>query len=313
MTDYPEIAARFARETAAHEMTVLHDSGLYRHLRFKTPAFGSIYSFDLVTWPGCLTIRGDMHEAYTLNRLPDMFEFFRGKRINPHYWSEKLDGNRDRVMKYDQKLFETQVKEYVAEAIRDGWAPRGIGKAVHEEILDSEYLSDEHEARKLLEDFEFGIGYQAKCSCKASADFSSYSDGVLWGSSHRRQSSGDHEVTVRQSKGFTFSDVWEWSFSDYDWSFLWACHAIVWGISRYDRVRKYGLQKLAVGDLVASAVSEGRCIKTPAGCGKPLIAEDGTARVFWDEDEAQRYEAEWRITGLCPDCQDALNDEAVTS
>lgn len=35
MTDYPEIASRFARETSAHRMTVLHDAGLYRHLRFE--------------------------------------------------------------------------------------------------------------------------------------------------------------------------------------------------------------------------------------------------------------------------------------
>lgn len=30
-----DIAARFARDTAQHEMTVLHDDGLYRHLRFQ--------------------------------------------------------------------------------------------------------------------------------------------------------------------------------------------------------------------------------------------------------------------------------------
>jgi hypothetical protein len=44
----------------------------------------------------------------------------------------------------------------------------------------------------------------------------------------------------------------------------------------------------------------------------PLIT-DGVARVFWDEAEARQYEAEWRITGLCPDCQDALDDEEATS
>lgn len=56
------------------------------------------------------------------------------------------------------------------------------------------------------------------------------------------------------------------------------------------------------------AVREARCLKPPIGCGKPLITEDGTGRVFWDEAEAACYQAEWRITGLCPDCQDALDD-----
>jgi hypothetical protein len=67
------------------------------------------------------------------------------------------------------------------------------------------------------------------------------------------------------------------------------------------------LAAISGGDLPADAVREDRCLKAPIGCGEPLIAEDGTTRVFWDEEEASRYEAEWRITGLCPDCQDALD------
>jgi hypothetical protein len=67
------------------------------------------------------------------------------------------------------------------------------------------------------------------------------------------------------------------------------------------------LAAISGGDLPADAVREDRCLKAPIGCGKPLIAEDGTTRVFWDEEEAGGYEAEWRITGLCPDCQNALD------
>jgi len=65
---------------------------------------------------------------------------------------------------------------------------------------------------------------------------------------------------------------------------------------------------LSGGDLPADAVRENRCLKPPIGCGSPLI-NDGVARVFWSEAEARQYEAEWHITGLCPDCQDALADE----
>jgi hypothetical protein len=72
------------------------------------------------------------------------------------------------------------------------------------------------------------------------------------------------------------------------------------------------LAALSGGDLPADAVREGRCLKAPIGCGQPLISVDGTARVFWDEAEAQRYEAEWRITGLCPNCQDSLDEEATS-
>ncbi|GAA3718007.1 hypothetical protein [Streptomyces tremellae] len=57
-------------------------------------------------------------------------------------------------------------------------------------------------------------------------------------------------------------------------------------------------------DLPARAFMENRCLLPPHGCGEPLIREDGTSRVFWDAAEAQRYETEYRRTGLCPDCQD---------
>lgn len=67
------------------------------------------------------------------------------------------------------------------------------------------------------------------------------------------------------------------------------------------------LATLSGGDLPADAVREERCLKPPLGCGKPLISEDGTARVFWDADEAARYQTEWRITGMCPDCQDRID------
>lgn len=60
------------------------------------------------------------------------------------------------------------------------------------------------------------------------------------------------------------------------------------------------------GDLPADAVREERCLRQPIGCGEPLISADGSARVFWDDEEAARYKAEWEITGLCPDCQDSL-------
>jgi hypothetical protein len=65
---------RFEQETAEHEMTVLRDDGLYRHLRFQRPGT-SIYWFDLVTWPGRLVICGDCGDLM-FSRLRDMFEFF---------------------------------------------------------------------------------------------------------------------------------------------------------------------------------------------------------------------------------------------
>lgn len=61
------------------------------------------------------------------------------------------------------------------------------------------------------------------------------------------------------------------------------------------------------GDSVAAAVAEKRCVREPMGCGQPQLNEDGSPRfVFDSREEARLYEAEWRITGLCPTCQDEV-------
>ncbi|MFD7661258.1 hypothetical protein [Streptomyces sp. NPDC059788] len=57
MSEYPEIAERFARDTARHAMTVLHADGLYRHLRFTAPEQGR-FPFELITWPYNLVAQG---------------------------------------------------------------------------------------------------------------------------------------------------------------------------------------------------------------------------------------------------------------
>lgn len=191
-----DIASRFREDTQKHQMMVLHEDGLYRHLRFTSNPTGyGEYWFDLITWPGCLTVRGDYGEAYTFSRERDMFPFFRSRSggINPHYWAQKLDGGTNSVKTYSEDLFRQLVVEHFVDAVRWSDAPRGLGLAIRERILNQD-LYDEGDARDLLESFEF--------------------------------------------KGFEFSDVWEWSFGDWDRSFLWACHAIVWGIGQYDAARK---------------------------------------------------------------------------
>src|ERR1700722_8964450 len=100
-------------------MTVLHDDGLYRHLRFirmveqedgsRKPT--SFYWFDVITWPGCLTINGDM-ETFTFSRVTDMLEFFRGHEPNYGYWAEKARGGTQ-VRRYSDERFRQLVAEHL--------------------------------------------------------------------------------------------------------------------------------------------------------------------------------------------------------
>lgn len=170
------IAKRFALATADHEMTVLHDVGLYRHIRFRGPK-NEIAWFDLITVPGALIFQGD-GQSFTFRRIEDMFQFFRGPvgRINPGYWAEKLTSCDAKVMKYDQELFEARVKEMFFEAARAGGVPTGTGKALREEVLEGD-IYYESEARRLLDDFEYK-GFRFYDTWELS--FEDYDSWFLW-------------------------------------------------------------------------------------------------------------------------------------
>lgn len=221
-----QIAERFARETARHQMTVLHDDGLYRHLRFSNRPMGHYgeYWFDLVTVPHALIFQGD-GESFVFSRLEDMFQFFRGRpgSINPSYWAEKLTSDRDSVKVYDEDLFKQRVREEVQHAIEQEYVKPQDAERFREEVED-EVLDDcswEDGARQSLDGF------------------------VFYGTVTTQ------DRALGKSREFRFEDTWEWSFRDYDWWFLWALHGIVWGIRQYDRVTRYGLQSLATPKAVA--------------------------------------------------------------
>lgn len=194
-----EIAAReaFDREIAQHEMQVIRDDGLYRHLRFKRPDTG-IYWFDLLTWPGHLCITGDASDGLVFARTEDMFAFFHGNssadyRINPKYWAEKLQipGRSRAVEAYAEDLYVTKVREWIAEHAEE-MEPDEAAEFRSEaegDLLDDEVVGHEETAREALDLFTH--------------------------------------------KGLRVHETWEWNLKDWDYHYLWSCHAIVWGIEKY--------------------------------------------------------------------------------
>jgi hypothetical protein len=238
-TDHAEIAARFARDTASHEMTVLHEDGLYRHLRFAAHK-GGFYWYDLITTPYTLIFRGDGEAfVFTIDATEDMFVLFRKSSykgsINPGYWSEKLSSNRDSATAYSEDLFKQEVAKDLETAEEDY---PGITEAWTEHV-DSEFNTEyEEEARRALDEFRFGEQYRASCSeCDWQFHSDSSTAATLKSARHRREASDDHTTSIRDLT-FTFSDTWEWQLQDFNWWFLWACHAILAGIGQYDAARK---------------------------------------------------------------------------
>jgi hypothetical protein len=234
------MAERFAAETKNHHMFVVHDDGLYRHLQFRNARYCNdgewrvntgFYWFDLITWPGTLVINGDCG-TFTFSRVTDMFEFFRDHRVNPQYWAEKVQGET-RVKSYNEDEFRRLVTEEFVEAVRHGTygtVPKGLGKAVRAEILNNGDIHYEAGARAALDAF---VTFTADCSCGYHREGLGADAALDWRIEHRTLPGEHHPVTDSQN-GFRFTDTWEWDLTDWDWTFLWCLHAIVWGIARYD-------------------------------------------------------------------------------
>lgn len=192
---HPEIAASFTKNTADHVMTVVHNDGLYRHLRFAPPR-GYTYGFDLVTWPGHLAITGDMG-ALTFARLEDMTQFFAsGGDINPGYWAQKIQDLHGAGVRGVQEFSERRFRQNVVESYRMH-VEAHLGEphlaALKDRIRDDVlfYAHDEHEALSAVQEFDFDGGT------------------------------------------FRFDDAWEWDVRDFSHRFLWLCCAIRTGVLQY--------------------------------------------------------------------------------
>lgn len=148
--------ASFLKDVANHQMTVIRDDGVHRHLKFRRPGTYCM-GFDLVTWPGYLCYSGDMG-CFVFQRLEDMFEFFRsrppgktGLHINLSYWGEKVqaESRYGGFEKFSEDLFRSAVTEY----LDDAEASPELRQEVEEEVM-SRICDGEHAACQAVYDFE---------------------------------------------------------------------------------------------------------------------------------------------------------------
>lgn len=145
----PTVAERFLRDVANHQIEIIKDDGLYRHIRLAQPGTG-VMRFDLITWPGHLCYTGDMG-TFVFSRTSDMFGFFRGSRPNLSYWAEKvlaLDKHGG-ISQYSADAFRAQIKEWFEGCTYD-WdenKKKAVWLEVEERVL-SAADDGEHAARE---------------------------------------------------------------------------------------------------------------------------------------------------------------------
>lgn len=201
----------FLKDVAKHQMTIIHEDGLHRHVRFRNPDSSNMF-FDLITWPGALCYTGDMG-TYVFRRLTDMFEFFRTNAKSPYlakkgltldinlsYWSEKLEAvDRNNTgngyQEFSHKKFTQIIREQCVQWVVDCPKPdrRDLIEAVYDDVLA--YAEDGQDR-----------------AFRAAIDFS-------------------HETPTQK---FSFSDFWEHNMHEYTHRFVWCCYALAWGIKQYD-------------------------------------------------------------------------------
>lgn len=192
MTNYrDEVNIAFQQKLPKLRMEVKRDEGLYRHLSFRwDKSFGW---FEIITWPGCLTIYGD-YGTYVFSRLPDMFEFFHpcpGDGINPHYWAQKVRAE-DRFSGTERFCFDTARANFM-NCIEDWPQP----------VQDM--------AVEIIDDLEHG----------GSSDGSDFYKAVF-------ELDIEHE-----GRDYGIQDFHEFDNTQFTYAFLFSLHCIVGGIEMY--------------------------------------------------------------------------------
>ena len=217
---------RFLRDVAGHQMTVVRDDGIYRHVRFKKPDTICMH-FDLITWPGYLCYTGDMG-TYVFSRLRDMFDFFRRTKssdlfaLDHHYWAEKVEagGRMSRgngVTQFSKAKFDAAVRQWVED----------FAKAEREEAVE---LNELELCDSALDDLRAAVEREVigaddndiRCFDAANDFLFGANDSEAW------------SAYFGAEKPFEFTDFWEVDHDEYTHRFQWCCFALVWGIKQYD-------------------------------------------------------------------------------
>lgn len=190
----------FLNDVANHHAEVLLNNGVYRHLRFKEKSGSWNMHFSIVSWPGYLTICGDMG-TWTFSRVVDMFDFFRDDklRINPDYWGEKVKngthGGRDNTKSFSAEAFGERLLEQLQNYYSfEGDELGDISEAVKDEVLRDDW----------------------------------YCDLII--------AARDFTYTFKSGKRFRFDTCELPDGKEYDYHFIWCLYAIVWGIQQFDKV-----------------------------------------------------------------------------
>lgn len=167
---------KFNEITKNFERHILHHDGLYRHIRYiqpkGTPMRGDMY-WEVITWPGCATIRGDYGTSFTIERNQDMLDFFsHGCFGNPNapefdYWMGKVTSGKENCTTINPAILRDEIIELIHKSRWDinSYNAEQIANAFYDEI--SGYNADDQIGR--LADAEIDLDY-VELECEAGCE-----------------------------------------------------------------------------------------------------------------------------------------------
>jgi hypothetical protein len=203
----------FLADVSRHELEVLRDDGLYRHLRFWNRTScgqrSSDMMFDVLTSPGLLVYSGDMG-TFAFRRIDDMLVFFRRgaangmENIDKRYWAEKCvsEGRHgDGVHEFDPQAFKREISNQRRRMLVEHG--RSLRPDQRQDLWDS--LGD------VIDAANDGEG----AAIAAAQD---------WG--HDNPTSNGRRLCISTDD---FPDC-----KRFTQRFAWCCYALVWAVNRYD-------------------------------------------------------------------------------
>jgi len=208
---------KFFKDVASHELVILRDDGVYRHLRF-TRHNTRCMQFDFITWPGYLCYTGDMG-TFVFERSKDMLAFFRPseqnkedpfKWIDFRYWHEKIESlDKGGAKEFDPDDFRREItkqrRRILVEHGRD--IDHNQRLELWDELGDLKDKAEDGEERAMAAAYEWSFDLNRSTSQK------------------RRLSIG---LDVDD-----FPDCKCWTHR-----FMWCCFALRWGVMAYDKAKQ---------------------------------------------------------------------------
>ena len=162
------IRKRFLKDTKEHQLTIVKDDGIYRHIQISKPGT-CVCHYNLTTWPYHLCISGDMG-TWVFSRIEDMFDFFimndsdynKPDEINPHYWAEKVQAisrfGGSGIYEFDTDDFKAQVRRRVKEYFEGH--PQGCKECL-QELEDDVFMYMDDYPKEVIYERLYNFSYSA--------------------------------------------------------------------------------------------------------------------------------------------------------